>query len=179
MSAFTLLIEPCGLWHDEHDILPSRTGMCATARSVFTTCTRWQAAHTCVSVGFASWFCIDCGVCTLWQVVQLSFRAAWVLASQPACVPRLWQVRQVSLTSAGFSCLESLDVPLGVVVDVRLARTVAALAAERGRGRAGILGLAVPRVRDALRCRLMTEDAGVRAGVAGRQLARSLWAGSV
>src|SRR3954454_17971762 len=32
-SALTLLIEPCGLWQDEHDIFPSRTGMCATARS--------------------------------------------------------------------------------------------------------------------------------------------------
>ena len=26
-SALTLLMEPCGLWHEEHDILPSRTGM--------------------------------------------------------------------------------------------------------------------------------------------------------
>ena len=40
LSALTLLIEPCGLWHDEHDILPSRTGMCATARSVLATCRR-------------------------------------------------------------------------------------------------------------------------------------------
>src|SRR6187397_640309 len=38
--ALTLLIEPCGLWQVEHDILPSRTGMCATARSVFVTWTR-------------------------------------------------------------------------------------------------------------------------------------------
>src|SRR5262245_6128195 len=36
-SAFTFEIEPCGLWHEEHAILPSRTGMCATARSVFVT----------------------------------------------------------------------------------------------------------------------------------------------
>src|SRR5262245_62279278 len=49
-SDFTLLIDPCGLWQLEHDILPSRTGMCATARSVLATCTRWQVAHTCVSV---------------------------------------------------------------------------------------------------------------------------------
>src|SRR3954464_5486196 len=75
-SALTLLIEPCGLWHDEHDILPSRTGMCATARSVFTTCTRWQVAQTCVSVGLASWLCGDCGECTLWQVMQDRLRAA-------------------------------------------------------------------------------------------------------
>src|SRR5689334_14355690 len=32
-SALTLLMDPCGLWHEEHSILPSRTGMCATARS--------------------------------------------------------------------------------------------------------------------------------------------------
>src|SRR5262245_3740150 len=40
LSAFTLLIDPCGLWHDVHVILPSRTGMWATARSVFVTWTR-------------------------------------------------------------------------------------------------------------------------------------------
>src|SRR5690349_4967273 len=50
----TLLIEPCGLWHDEQDILPSRTGMCATARSVFVTCTRWHWAQTAVSVSLTS-----------------------------------------------------------------------------------------------------------------------------
>src|SRR6476620_5846354 len=50
LSALTLLIEPCGLWHDEHDIEPSRTGMCATARSVLATCSRWQATQTWVSV---------------------------------------------------------------------------------------------------------------------------------
>ena len=36
----TLLIEPCGLWQELHDILPSRTGMCATARSVLVTWSR-------------------------------------------------------------------------------------------------------------------------------------------
>ena len=36
----TLVIEPCGLWHELQDILPSRTGMCATARSVLVTCSR-------------------------------------------------------------------------------------------------------------------------------------------
>ncbi len=40
LSAFTLLIDPCGLWHDEQVSLPSRTGIWATARSVFTTCCR-------------------------------------------------------------------------------------------------------------------------------------------
>src|SRR5436190_17590842 len=54
LSAFTLLIEPCGLWHDEQDILPSRTGMWATARSVLATCRRWQVAHTSVCVVLTS-----------------------------------------------------------------------------------------------------------------------------
>ena len=98
----TLLIDPCGLWHELQDILPSRTGMCATARSVLVTCRRWQVAQTCVSVGFTNWLCADCGLWTLWHVAQETLRAACVLPSQPAWPPRLWQVRHVSLTSAGF-----------------------------------------------------------------------------
>src|SRR3954469_9460534 len=101
-SPLTLLIEPCGLWHDEHDILPSRTGMCATARSVFATCWRWHVAQTSVSVLFTSWCSTDAGLWTLWHVVHVTFRAACVLASHAACAPRLWQVRHVWLTSAGF-----------------------------------------------------------------------------
>src|SRR5262245_26984770 len=66
LSALTLLIEPCGLWHDEHDILPSRTGMCATARSVFATWRRWQPAHNSVCVALTSWCDIALGLCTLW-----------------------------------------------------------------------------------------------------------------
>src|SRR5262249_35965340 len=50
----TLVSDPCGLWHDEHSILPSRTGMCATARSVLVTCSRWHVAQTCVTVAFTS-----------------------------------------------------------------------------------------------------------------------------
>ena len=40
----TLLIDPCGLWHELQLILPSRTGMCATARAVLATCSdgRWR-----------------------------------------------------------------------------------------------------------------------------------------
>src|SRR5688572_8661196 len=60
-SAFTLLIEPCGLWQLEHDILPSRTGICATARSVLATCVRWQVAHNWVSVFFTNCFAVDIG----------------------------------------------------------------------------------------------------------------------
>ena len=82
-SVLTLLIDPCGLWHDEHDILPSRTGMCATARSVLATCRRWHVAHSCVSVVFTSWCSGDFGLWTLWQVVHERFRASCVLPSQP------------------------------------------------------------------------------------------------
>ena len=60
-SAFTLLIEPCGLWQLEQDILPSRTGMCATARSVLVTWVRWHVAHNCVSVFFTSCLAADTG----------------------------------------------------------------------------------------------------------------------
>src|SRR4051812_34566695 len=87
-SALTLLIDPCGLWHELQDILPSRTGMCATARSVLATWRRWQVAHSCVSVGFTSWLCSDCGLWTLWHVAHETLRAACVLDSQPACEPR-------------------------------------------------------------------------------------------
>ncbi len=59
--AFTLLIEPCGLWQLEQDNLPSRTGMCATARSVLVTWVRWHVAHNCVSVLFTSCLAADTG----------------------------------------------------------------------------------------------------------------------
>src|SRR3954469_11555759 len=102
LSALTLLIEPCGLWHAEHDILPSRTGMCAEARSVFATCARWQVAHSSVCVALTSWRSVDFGLCTLWQVVHDRLRRSWPLPCQPAWLPRLWHVRHVSDTSAGF-----------------------------------------------------------------------------
>jgi hypothetical protein len=54
--------------------------------------------------------------------------------SQPACVPRLWQDRQVSLTAAAGKDCEPLDIPLRVVVHVGLPWTVAAFASERGSG---------------------------------------------
>jgi hypothetical protein len=68
-----LLIDPCGLWHDEQLILPSRTGMWATARSVLVTWTRWHVAHKAVSVAFTNWCSSDFGWWTLWQVVQERF----------------------------------------------------------------------------------------------------------
>src|SRR4051812_27628103 len=61
----TLLVEPCGLWHELHAILPSRTGMCATARSVLATCSRWHVTHSCVSLGLTSCRSIDFGLWTL------------------------------------------------------------------------------------------------------------------
>src|SRR6185503_17596051 len=93
-------VDPCGLWHDEHAILPSRTGMCATARSVLATCGRWHVTQSSVSVFFTSWCSREAGLWTLWQVVHERFRAACLLASQATCDPRLWQARHVSLTSA-------------------------------------------------------------------------------
>src|SRR3954454_23016330 len=101
----TLLIEPCGLWHDEHDILPSRTGMCATARSVLATCSRWQVAHTSVCVVFTSWCSTDFGLWTLWHVVQVRFRRSCALPSHPTWSVRLWHVKQIWFASAGFMSL--------------------------------------------------------------------------
>src|SRR6185436_9528324 len=74
LSAFTLLMEPCGLWHVAHSILPSRTGMCATARSVLATCRRWHVAHSAVGVAATSWNFCAFGLCTLWHVVHDRFR---------------------------------------------------------------------------------------------------------
>src|SRR5262245_56242575 len=85
----TLLIDPCGLWHDEHDSLPSRTGMWATARSVFVTCTLWQVAQSAVSFAFTRCFSSDFPACTLWHVVHDRLRRSWALPSQPACSPLL------------------------------------------------------------------------------------------
>jgi len=88
-KALTLLIDPCGLWHDAHDILPSRTGMCATARSVLATCGRWQLAQSSVWLPLTSCASTDFGACTLWQVVQERFRLSCSLPSHPAWLPRL------------------------------------------------------------------------------------------
>src|SRR3954447_6302978 len=99
---FTLLIEPCGLWHELHESFPSRTGIWATARSVFATCSRWQVTHTWAWVGCTSCRSADFGLCTLWHVVQDRLRRSCALPSQATCSPRLWHDRQVPLMSAGF-----------------------------------------------------------------------------
>src|SRR6478609_3460980 len=39
-------VDPCGLWHEVHSILPSRTGMWPE-RSSFATLSRWQFMHSC------------------------------------------------------------------------------------------------------------------------------------
>jgi hypothetical protein len=68
-----------------------------------------------------------------------------------------------------FQLCESLDMSLGVVVDMRLAGTVAALAPEGGGWRSGILRLSVPRAREACRMRVMTERTRLGPGVASRR----------
>src|SRR5512141_2620846 len=91
------LVEPCGLWHDVHVILPSRTGMCEL-RSCFCTCGLWQVPQS------SSWFALtscprsDFAECTEWQETQPRLRAACPLLSHIACSVLLWQVRHVSLT---------------------------------------------------------------------------------
>src|SRR6187401_3434597 len=98
--------------HDQQLILPSRTGMWATARSVLVTWTRWHVAHKAVSVAFTNWCSSDFGWWTLWQVVQERFRRSCELPSQAAWSPRLWHVRHDWLISAGFICANFRMCPL-------------------------------------------------------------------
>ena len=141
LSALTLLIEPCGLWHVAHAILPSRTGMCATARSVLATCTRWHVAHSSVAVAATSWLFGDFGLCTLWQVVHDRLRDSCVLpvpaGVRPAVVARRARLADLRRLHRG----DLLDVPLRLRlgVHVRLPGPVAALAAE-GRGGGARIG---------------------------------------
>src|SRR4051812_50090332 len=62
----TLLIEPCGLWQELHDILPSRTGMCAIARSVLVTCRWGHVGQRGVSAGWVKWRSPDLALWSLW-----------------------------------------------------------------------------------------------------------------
>ena len=69
---------------------------------------------------------------------------------------------------------ESLDVSLGFVVDVRLARAVAGLATVRGGRRAGMRRLPVARALEIRRVVSMTDGAGIGAGISRRQRGRRL-----
>src|SRR5436190_13959878 len=94
------LVLPCGLWHDEHVIFPSATGMCET-RDIFSTCVRWQLTHRLCSSAAFSCARSATGLWTLWQVMQDRFRTSCVLPSHNACEAFAWQVRHVALTSCG------------------------------------------------------------------------------
>ena len=102
-KALTLLIDPCGLWHDEQDILPSRTGMWATARSVLTTCGRWQVG-TQLRFGRLDELVLEGGR----LVDAVARRARQVPAPRACCPPTPHAIRgcgsdrHVWLTSAGF-----------------------------------------------------------------------------
>jgi hypothetical protein len=96
-SSFTLVV-PCGLWHDEHSILPSRTGMWPDLSS-FATLSRWQVMQ--VPCWFIAFSCevVDIGLWMLWQLMHETLRASCWLPFHRACSPLLWQVVQVALTS--------------------------------------------------------------------------------
>src|SRR5436190_23877967 len=84
LSALTFVNEPCGLWHDVQFIFPSRTGMCATARSVLVTCSRWHSWQSAVSVGFTSCRVVDFQLWTLWHVTHDRLRCSCMLPCHPA-----------------------------------------------------------------------------------------------
>ena len=128
--------------------------MCATARSVLATCRRWQVAQSCVSVAFTSCRSGDFGLCTLWHVAHDRLRAVVRAAFPPgmraavvAGEARLADVRRLHRAKLQ-------DVPLGVVVNVRLPGAVAALAPW-------ILRLPVFRAREAGLLVGVAEDAGI------------------
>src|SRR4029077_5654042 len=93
-------VAPCGLWHETHVILPSRTGMCPDRCSLATS-VLWHDAH--VSRTDADFSCAlsDFGLCTEWHVTQLRLRASCMLPVQFAWSPRLWHVKQIAAASRG------------------------------------------------------------------------------
>ena len=109
-------------------------------------------------------------MCTLWQVVQVRFRAACAPASQPACAAAVvaGETRRARLGRLHARELE--DVALRIVVHVRLAWTVTTLAPAIGRRRAWIPLLAVPRAVKAGLLLLVAEDARIRARITGGRL---------
>ena len=88
-------------------------------------------------------------------------RTAFPARVRPAIV-----AREAGLVDLGrLQGAELLDVPFRLVVHVRLARAVAALAAERRRRRARILGLPVPGMFDVAALFVVADHTRVSAGV--------------
>src|SRR5512140_1596720 len=87
--------DPCTLWHDEHDILSSRTGMWFR-RYCLLTMLRWQLAQT--STSEAAFRCLaPFDAWMLWHEMQPTLRESCWLPDHSACVLRLWQLVQCSL----------------------------------------------------------------------------------
>src|SRR3954470_14956668 len=95
--------------------------------------------------------------------------SALVRASFPPGVHAAVVTAETGLVGRGRRRLREFhDVPLGVVVDVRLPGTVAALAAVRGCRRAWILALAVGRALERVALAFVTHHARIGAGVGAR-----------
>ena len=94
-------------------------------------------------------------------------------AALPPCVCAAVVAGQTRAIDLGrLQLLELRDVPLGVVVDVRLPRTVAALASELGGWRSRVGGLPVLRALEAGFLIGVTQHARVAAGVAAGESRR-------
>jgi len=97
----------------------------------------------------------------------------FVHAAFPARVVAAVVAAEARLVDVGWRDTgESLDVSLGFVVDMRLARTVTGLAAMRGGRRSGIRRLPVSRALEIRRVVSMTDGAGIGAGIPRRQRGR-------
>ena len=93
--------------------------------------------------------------------------ARLVRAALPPCVRAAVVARQTRAIDLGrFHRLELRDLALGLVVDVRLSRTMAALASELGGWRSRVGGLPVLRALEAGFLIGVTQHARVAAGVA-------------
>ena len=115
--------------------MPSRTGMC-DVRSCFCACSLWQVAQSSISFAFT-----QLGLLRLRRVHRVARHAGQIAGGVSAAVPHrvlgLVVARHAGLVGLARRHLGELqDVPLGIVVDVRLAGTVARLAALVGGGRA-------------------------------------------
>ena len=86
---------PCGLWHDEHVILPSRSGMWEL-RIVWARFWMWQLPHVSISVGLASWCLGETSCITLWQLVHATSRDSCELPFQKIRALLVWQSRQIA-----------------------------------------------------------------------------------